>query len=225
MRRIVVTMTPILSYVVAFDYTIRYRCAMTNDRRCGFDGCERKHSCKGLCSAHYWQRQRGQLLRPIGTRAKTPVQRFWENVDTSAGPDACWLWTGGLNPWGYGRLFADGTRHIAHRFSYEMTCGSIPDGMLVDHLCWTPRCVNPAHLRLADRIGNAENRRGAQKRNKTGARGVHYSVARKKYFATVTSRGITHRAGQFDTLEEADRAARELRLSLMTFNHADRRTA
>lgn len=81
-------------------------------------------------------------------RVRPAEERFWEKVAWS---DGCWLWTGGLTK-GYGEFLAssDGRRnqvHVyAHRFAYELVVGPIPPGMHIDHLCRTPRCVNPAHL-------------------------------------------------------------------------------
>lgn len=65
--------------------------------------------------------------------------RFWAKVDKT---DTCWLWTGAKTPDGYGN-FWDGTAQVrAHRFSF----GTVPPGLVLDHLCRTPACVNPSHL-------------------------------------------------------------------------------
>lgn len=77
--------------------------------------------------------------------------RFWSRVDKSG---ECWMWTGKVGqPHGYGRVWADGKERRAHRVSYEITYGQIPDGMCVCHKCDTPLCVRPEHLFL----GNAED--------------------------------------------------------------------
>ena len=59
----------------------------------------------------------------------------------------CWLWTGRLNPKGYGVTALPGGKTIlAHRASYRAFRGQIPKGKFVCHTCDTPTCVNPAHL-------------------------------------------------------------------------------
>jgi hypothetical protein len=70
----------------------------------------------------------------------------------------CLLWTGGLNKGGYGLVKANGKTRQAHRVFYELFRGPIPVGLHIDHLCRTPRCVNPAHLEPVTCKEN--NRRG-----------------------------------------------------------------
>lgn len=78
----------------------------------------------------------------------TPAERFESKVFPEA-LTGCWLWVAYANKRGYG-MFALGTREqgwsLAHRFSYEMHRGPIPEGLVLDHLCRNPACVNPDHL-------------------------------------------------------------------------------
>ena len=63
-------------------------------------------------------------------------------------PEGCWFWEGALSTdKRYGRLHATGVgEQLAHRVSYRVFVGPIPEGMTLDHLCGQSRCVNPAHL-------------------------------------------------------------------------------
>src|SRR6266853_3758788 len=75
------------------------------------------------------------------------TERFWEKVDTTGD---CWLWTASKTEFGYGQF---GTARgkpstTAHRVSWELHFGPIPDGMFVCHHCDTPPCVKPDHLFL-----------------------------------------------------------------------------
>ena len=63
----------------------------------------------------------------------------------------CWLWTGGVTggvsgPKLYGVMKIKGKRAMAHRVAYELYVGEIPEGLIIDHLCRQPCCVNPDHL-------------------------------------------------------------------------------
>lgn len=71
----------------------------------------------------------------------------------------CWLWLNRLNHKGYGVvLFRNGgkkTKSVAaHRFSFWMHKGNVPEGLLVLHSCDTPCCVNPEHLFLGTYLDN-----------------------------------------------------------------------
>lgn len=72
----------------------------------------------------------------------------------------CWEWTAASERLGYGVITVLGKTVRAHRYVYENVVGPIPDGLVLDHLCRNPPCVNPDHL---DPVTQAENmRRGAE---------------------------------------------------------------
>lgn len=87
------------------------------------------------------------------------LERFWSKVNIT---DTCWLWTGALNDKGYG-VFATvalrGHRNLsyAHRVSWSLHHQRpVPPDFdtVIDHMCSTPACVNPAHLQVLSRSEN-----------------------------------------------------------------------
>lgn len=58
----------------------------------------------------------------------------------------CWIWNGYKNPSGHAQMSYKGVRTGAHRLSYETFVGKIPEGLVLDHLCKQPSCINPNHL-------------------------------------------------------------------------------
>lgn len=108
---------------------------------CATTNCVGVAVARGLCTKHY------QRFKKLGHTElpETPEQRFWAKVEKS---DGCWLWRGTVAG-GYGQCrSAPKVRVAAHRFSYNLHFGPIPDGLYVCHRCDTPLCVNPAHLFL-----------------------------------------------------------------------------
>ena len=74
---------------------------------------------------------------------KTLAQRFAEKVKLGARSKDCWEWTARRDRNGYGVLKSGRKNRRAHRISYEMFVGPIPEWLQLDHLCRVRHCVNP----------------------------------------------------------------------------------
>lgn len=120
-------------------------------RSCSIDECSGRVIARGWCEKHYcrWKRSGDPLKtsRVVGD----DHARLFSHVDRR-GPDECWMWQGSHNrprrgtP--YGTFLFQGRTRPAHVASYLLAhgTGSIPPGMVLDHLCKHTLCVNPAHL-------------------------------------------------------------------------------
>lgn len=193
-----------------------------SEKLCSFDKCNRPLHAKSLCLPHYKQNRKGKALSPI--RSTNPVERFWGKVER-LGQDDCWEWTSVKVTGGYGCFTLNGKKNRAHRYAYELAKGPIPEGLIVDHICHNPGCVNPSHLRLATLSQNMENRRGPDSGSTSKFRGVSWSSERKQWVAQVKHHGATYFLGRFDKEEDAAEAARAKRNELFTHNIADRKAA
>ena len=89
--------------------------------------------------------------------ARPAEERFWEKVDQSGD---CWLWRAAtVSHMGYGHFWNGERVELAHRYSWRLANGAIPDGALILHACDVPRCVNPEHLYPGDHLQNARDKR------------------------------------------------------------------
>ena len=85
----------------------------------------------------------------------------------------CWLWTACVNAQGYGMFRWQDRMMRAHRVSWELHVGPIPEGLHVLHTCDTPPCVNPGHLYLGSHTDNMRDcmDRGRVARGERNGRG------------------------------------------------------
>ena len=114
---------------------------------CSVEGCTELHWALSYCRRHYRRWKKNGTVELL-----TPDDRFWAQVDRR-GPDECWPWQGATIR-GYGHSHANYVHYYAHRRSYEMHHGPIPEGMVVRHRCDNPPCVNPAHLQVGTQVDN-----------------------------------------------------------------------
>lgn len=197
------------------------------EKICWFEGCGTKTAPKSsLCGGHKNQRAKGRELTTIRRSRLTLSERFWEKVKKT---DECWEWQASLTSTGYGQfgMKVNGKQKMAkaHRVSYEMAFGEIPDGHYIDHVCHNPLCVRPDHLRAASQKQNMEHRSGLNDNNTSGARGVSWSKGMKRWCAAVKHQGQNYIVGYYDDVAEAGEAARLKRLELFTHNNLDRQAA
>lgn len=143
---------------------------------CQIRECERPHHNSGWCRLHYdrWLKY-GHPLVTQGVRSpeRTLKKRFYAWVSLP-NEDGCMLWTGPILQSDYGVFTFNGARNYAHRLSYELMVGPIPDGMEVDHVwawgCKSRTCVAPNHL---EPVTPAENKRRGNGVGGVNARKTH----------------------------------------------------
>lgn len=188
---------------------------------CKSDGCDRKVNAYGYCQLHHRRiKSNGSVNLPEQPSAE---ERFWSKVNKSTGTD-CWEWTAGRRK-DYGGFQRLGKSLYAHRYSYEIAYGEIPEGHFIDHMCHNTICVNPAHLQAVTPALSGQNRQGATRLSISGHRGV--SLVKKT--GRWRARGYLNRKcygiGTYGTAEEAAEAASNWRIENMPNSLADRRLA
>lgn len=103
------------------------------------------------------------------------MDRFWSKVEKT---DGCWNWVGAKHVKGYGTFRFNNRMERAHRVSYEMDCGPIPDGMQVLHRCDNPCCVRLDHLFLGTNADNMADKVAKGRQAHYGHRGDKHPTAK-----------------------------------------------
>ena len=191
---------------------------------CNIDGCDGKIKGRNMCGKHYTRFMKyGDVNHVTDRKGEKRGPRHKDLTAMLASRSTlegdCVIWGGSKNGSGYGKLLAtyEGEQHTyAHRLSYRIHHGEIPEGMHIDHICHEKSCINPDHLRLASNKQNHENLKGARSDSKSGIRGAIWSSREGKYIATVWHDGKRHVGGYFMNPEDAGRVAAEMRASLFT---------
>lgn len=133
-----------------------------------------------------------------GYREETLEDKFWMRVEKS---DGCWLWAGWIMRNGYGNLrYKKGAYGVqAHRLSWAIHFGDIPDGLCVLHKCDVRACVRPDHLFLGTRGDNNKDcvRKG---RNQRGEKHGNAILNWEK----VNAMRRLYASGQYTLLEMGD---------------------
>lgn len=134
---------------------------------CGVEGCDSpRYWSKPYCRNHYYswrkygdptfvERSRSERkLKPAPPKRRPYSFEEYVAPHITEDESGCWLWTGRLDRFGYGRKRRPDKDWLVHRLVWEHLVGPIPPGLELDHLCRVRACCNPAHLEPVTRKEN-----------------------------------------------------------------------
>lgn len=129
------------------------------------------------------------------------IPLFWRHVVKGENPSDCWGWNASCRAKGYGAFcwMSDSGQYMqdrAHRFSWILHKGEIPEDQCVLHTCDNPVCSNPEHLFLGtiaennrDKCRKGRHVSGGTKAKREG-RPVHYKKGEAHHNAKLTQKDV-----------------------------------
>lgn len=111
-------------------------------------------------------------------------ERFWEKVNKRS-DNECWEWLGAktlVRKAYYGHMRFEGKERKAHRISWTIAFGSIPDGLFVLHKCDNSICVNPNHLFLGT---HEDNMRDMVEKGRSLKGDKHPNFGKKSHYSKI----------------------------------------
>ena len=120
---------------------------------CSIHECGRVSTAHGWCQKHYMRvRQSGKMDEP----AKTPLERLLKNVQYEPNT-GCWIREKSHTEFGHALIKYGDKLIYAHRLSWMIHKGDIPQGLCVLHKCDMPACINPDHLFIGTLKDNTQD--------------------------------------------------------------------
>lgn len=110
---------------------------------CKIDGCKTKVKSKGFCIKHYTRFIRFGCADSVSVIIGNDKLRLESSCKVNE--SGCWEWVKHKKN-GYGITVLQGKHEQAHRASWKVFIGEIPDGMQINHRCHNRSCINPDHL-------------------------------------------------------------------------------
>ena len=136
---------------------------------CLVPSCDGKHRAHGYCLKHYTRFIRYGDVDHVEITVGDNKKRLMDSTEISA--SGCWEWKKRIHDGGYGVVSLNGRLEQAHRASWMVFVGEIPQGMQVNHRCHNRSCINPEHLYIGTQTENMKDMKDAGRENRaTGER-------------------------------------------------------
>ena len=148
------------------------------------------------------------------------ADRFWRTLRRvpDLDPAKCWPWPGTRMAKGYGVLRRRYAKVYAHRVSYEIAYGPVPEGLVIDHICRNRLCCNPAHLEAVTTRENAMRGAGLSVQLHNMGICIHgHEVSGSNVYSRLKANGERHDRCR-ECILESNRKSRERRRGKLSPN-------